>query len=111
MIPRCSDTSLMGILEKRISTCFTNYCTEPEEGLWVYAITKDMKVEQECQHIYYDFYLTPEPIFPPLPGFRHVGDHRLPTPLHVNVLQALNLENSIENIGAHGLLVKDNIFN
>jgi hypothetical protein len=48
MVPRHSDTSLMGILEKRISTHFTDYCTEPEEGLGMHAVTKDLRVEQEC---------------------------------------------------------------
>ena len=82
----------MGILEKRISSQFTDYCTEPEEVLGIYTVTKDLKVEQECQHIYYNFYLTAAPMFEPLLGFSHVGDQRLPTP-HVNILQALCLEN------------------
>jgi hypothetical protein len=55
-VPRCSDCIIMGILEKRISACFTDYCVEPENGLGIYAVTKDYKVEQEHQHIYYDFY-------------------------------------------------------
>ena len=73
-VPKCSDTSLMGILERRISRCFTNYCTEPENGLGVYTVTKDLKSEQEHQHIYYDFYLMAEPMFELLMGYMHVGD-------------------------------------
>ena len=74
MVPRHSDSSLMGILEKRISTCFTNYCMELEDELGMYAVTKDLKVEQECQHIYYDFYLMAAPMFEPLMGYICVGD-------------------------------------
>ena len=59
----------MGILEKRISAQFTDYCTEPENGLGIYAVTKDLKVEQECQHIYYYFYLMVAPMFEPLIGY------------------------------------------
>ena len=64
----------MGILEKRISAQFTNYCTKPENGLGMYAVMKDLKVEQEHQHIYYDFYLMAAPMFEPLMGYMHVGD-------------------------------------
>ena len=46
-IPKQSDTSLMGILEKRISGCFVNYCMEPTNRLGIFAVTKDHKVEQE----------------------------------------------------------------
>jgi hypothetical protein len=77
----------------------------------MYAVTKDHKVEQECQHIYYNFYLTAAPMFEPLMGFTWAGDQRLPTLPHINVLQALHLENSIEDIGALGLMVEDNFFN
>ena len=84
---------------------------EPEEGLGMYTVTKDLKVEQECQHIYYDFYLTAAPMFEPLLGFSHVGDQGLPTPLHVNVLQALCLKNSVDDVRALGLTVEDNFFN
>jgi hypothetical protein len=73
MIPRCSDTSLMGILEKRISGHFMNYCMEPENGLGVYAVMEDLKIEQECQHIFYDFYLMAAPMFELLMGYMHVG--------------------------------------
>ena len=66
---RCLDTSLMGIMERRISAQFTDYCVKPIDGLGVYAVTKDHKVEQECQHIYYDFYLTAAPMFEPLMGY------------------------------------------
>ena len=62
-VPRCSDSSLIGILEKRISAWFTDYCTESENGLGMYAVMKDLKVEQEHQHIYYDFYLMAAPMF------------------------------------------------
>ena len=65
-VPKQSDTSLMGILEGRISRCFTNYCTEPADGLGVYAVMKDHKEEQEQQHINYDFYLTAASMFKPL---------------------------------------------
>ena len=68
-VPRCSDTSFMGILERRISAHFTDYCVEPEDGLCIYMVTKDYKMEQECQHIYYNFYLTVAPMFKPLMGF------------------------------------------
>ena len=69
MVPRHSDTSLMGIMERRISGCFTDYCVEPINGLGIYAVMKDHKIEQEHQHIYYNFYLTPAPMFEPLMGF------------------------------------------
>ena len=111
MVPRHSDTSLMGIMERRISGCFTDYCVEPINGLGVYAVTKDHKVEQECQHVYYDFYLTPNPKFEPLLGFMQVGDQQLPMLLHINVLQALCLENSIKNARMLGLTVEDDFFN
>ena len=52
MVPKHSDTSLMGIIEKRISGWFTGYCMEPTNGLGVFAVTKDHKAEQERQHIY-----------------------------------------------------------
>jgi hypothetical protein len=90
-VPRQSDTSLMGILERRISRCFTNYCMEPEDGLGVYAVTKDHKIEQEWQHIYYDFYLMVAPMFEPLMGWTCIGDQCLPTPPHVNILEVLHL--------------------
>jgi hypothetical protein len=38
-VPKHSDMSLMGILEKRISGCFTNYCMEPTNGLGVFVVT------------------------------------------------------------------------
>ena len=50
-------------------------------------------------------------MFEPLMGYMHVGDQRLPTPSHINVLQALHLENSIENMGTLGLTVEDDFFN
>ena len=62
-VPKCSDTSLMGIIEKRISGWFTAYCTQPMNGLGVFEVMKDHKVEQERQHIYYDFYLMSAPMF------------------------------------------------
>ena len=100
----------MGIMEKRISAWFTDYCVEPIDGLGMYAVTKDCKVEQEQQHIYYDFYLMTAPMFKPLMGYTQVGDQQLPTLPHVNVLQALHLENSIENVGMLRLIVEDNFF-
>ena len=99
-VPKHSDMSLMGILEKRISVCFTGYCMEPTNGLGVFTVTKDHKVEQEWQHIYYNFYLTVAPMFEPLIGFRLVGDQCLPTPPHINILEALQLKNAIEDKGA-----------
>jgi hypothetical protein len=110
-IPRHSDSSLMGILEKRISACFTNYCMELVNGLRVYAVTKDFRMEQEWQHIYYDFYLMAAPMFELLLGFMWVGDQQLPTPPHINVLQALCLENSVEDVRTLGLTVEDDFFN
>ena len=73
-VPKCLDMSLMGIIEKRISGCFTAYCMEPMNGLGVFAVTKDHKVEQERQHVYYDFYLTLVPMFEPPMGYRCIGD-------------------------------------
>ena len=51
------------------------------------------------------------PMFEPLMGWRCVGDQHLPTPLHVNILEALQLENSIEDEGAPRLTVEDDFFN
>ena len=68
-VPRHLDTSLMGIMEKRISGWFTDYCVEPIDRLGIYAVTKNHRIEQEHQHIYYNFYLTPAPMFEPLIGF------------------------------------------
>ena len=51
-------------------------------------VTKDHKVEQERQHIYYDFYLTMAPMFEPPTGYRHIGDEQLPTPPHIGLLEA-----------------------
>ena len=73
-VPKCSDTSLMGIIEKRISGWFMGYCMEPMNSLGILEVTKDHKVEQERQHIYYDFYLTTAPMFEPPTGYRHIGD-------------------------------------
>ena len=50
-------------------------------------------------------------MFKPLIGFTWVGDQRLPTPPHVNILQAMHLENSVDNIGELGLMVEDDLFN
>ena len=73
-VPKCSDTSLMGIIEKSISGHFTAYCMEPTNGLGIFMVTKDHKIEQERQHIYYDFYLTSAPMFEPPMGYRRIGD-------------------------------------
>jgi hypothetical protein len=43
-VPRHSDANLMGIMEKRISGHFTNYCVEPIDGLGIYTVTKDHKI-------------------------------------------------------------------
>jgi hypothetical protein len=111
MVPRQLTSSHMGILEQRISSCFTDYCSPLEEGLGIYAVTKDLKVEQEHQHTYYDFYLAAGPVLQSLLDFEQVGDQRLLTPLHVSILQTLRLENSMDNVGALGLVVEDNLFN
>ena len=58
--------NLMGIIEQRISSHFENYCEQPEEGPGVFMATKDIKIEQECQHVCYDFYLTLALVFMPL---------------------------------------------
>jgi hypothetical protein len=108
-VPKCSDTSL--IIEKRVSACFLDYCVQPTNGLGIFAVTKDHKVEQERQNIYYDFYLTVDPMFEPLIGFRHVGDQHLSTPLYAGVLEALQLEREIEDEGALRLMVEDDFFN
>ena len=50
-------------------------------------------------------------MFEPLVGYRHVGDQCLPTPPHVNILEVLQLENSMENKGALRLTVEDDFFN
>ena len=47
---------------------------EPTNGLGIFVVTKDHKVEQERQHVYYDFYLTLVPMFEPPMGYRHIGD-------------------------------------
>ena len=110
-ILKCSDMSLMGITEKRISGHFTAYCMELMNGLGVFAVTKDHKVEQERQHVYYDFHLTSAPMFKPLMGFRCIGDEHLPTPPHVGILEALQMENTMEDEGALRLMVEDDFFN
>ena len=73
-VPKHSDTSLMEIIEKRISGWFTGYCVEPTNGLGIFAVTKDHKAEQERQHIHYDFYLMRAPMFKPPTGYRHIGN-------------------------------------
>jgi hypothetical protein len=110
-VPKCSDTSLMGIIEKRISGQFTAYCTQPMNGLGVFAVTKDHKVEQERQHIYYNFYLMLAPMFKPPMGYRHIGDEWLPTPPHIGILEAFCMENTMEDKGALRLMVEDDFFN
>ena len=77
----------------------------------IYTVTKDLKIEQEQQHVYYNFYLTVAPMFQLLIDFTQVGDQRLPIPPHVNILQTMCLENSIDNIGALGLTIEDDPFN
>ena len=110
-VSKCSDTSLMGIIEKRVSACFSDYCVQPTNGLGIFTVTKDHKVEQERQHIYYDFYLTVDPMFELLIGFRHIGDQCLSTLLHVGILEALQLKREIEDEGALRLMVEDDFFN
>ena len=88
-----------------------NYCMEPTNGLGIFAVTKDHKVEQEQQHIYYGFYLMVDPMFKLLVGFRCVGDQCLPMLLHINILEALQLKNSMEDEGALRLTVEDDFFN
>ena len=50
-------------------------------------------------------------MFEPLMGFRCVGDQCLPAPLHVNILEALQLKNAMEDEGALRLTVEDDFFN
>ena len=73
-VPKHLDTSLMGIIEKRISGQFMGYYMEPTNGLGIFVVTKDHKVEQERHYIYYDFYLTTAPMFKPPTGYRCIGD-------------------------------------
>ena len=110
-VPRHSDTSMMGIIEKRISGWFTGYCIEPTNGLGIFAVTKDHKVEQERQHIYYDFYLTTAPMFEPPTGYKCIGDKWLPTPPHIGLLEEFCMENALEDEGTLRLMVEDNFFN
>ena len=110
-VPKCLDTSLMGIIEKRISGQFTGYCMEPTNGLGIFVVTKDHKVEQGRQHIYYDFYLTTAPMFEPPMGYRHIGDEWLLTPPHVGLLEAFCMENAMEDEGALRLTVEEDFFN
>ena len=83
---------------------------EPMNGLGVFAVTKDHKVEQERQHVYYDFYLTMAPMFKLPTGYRCIGDE-LPTPPHVGLLEAFRMENAMEDKGALRLMVEDDFFN
>ena len=110
-VPKHSDTSLMGIIEKRISGWFTAYCMEPMNGLGAFMVTKDHKVEQERQHIYYEFYLMSVPMFEPPVGYRHIGDKQLPTPPHIGILEAFHMENAMEDEEALRLTVEDDFFN
>ena len=80
-VPKCSDMSLMEIMEKSISGWFTGYCVEPTNGLSILAVTKNLKMEQERQHIFYNFYLMTAPMFEPPTGYRCIGDEWLPMPL------------------------------
>ena len=50
-------------------------------------------------------------MFEPLTGFRCIGDQHLPTPLHVNILGALQLKGAMEDEGALRLTAEDNFFN
>ena len=111
MVPRHSDTSMMGIIEKRISGHFTGYCMEPTNGLGIFTVTKDHKAEQERHHIYYDFYLTTAPMFEPPTGYKHIGDEQLPTPPHVGLLEEFCMENTLEDEGTLRLMVEDDFFN
>ena len=110
-VPRHSDTSMMGIIEKRISGRFTGYCMEPTNSLGIFAVTKDHKAEQERQHIYYDFYLTTAPMFEPPTGYKHIGDEQLPTPPHIRLLEEFCMENALEDNGTLRLMVEDDFFN
>ena len=74
-------------------------------------VTKDLKTEQERQHIYYDFYLTTVPMFEPPTGYRHIGDEQLPTLPHVGLLEAFCMENTMEDDGALRLMVEEDFFN
>ena len=111
MVPKCSDTSMMEIIEKRISGQFTGYCVEPTNSLGILAVTKYHKAEHERQHIYYDFYLTMAPMFEPPTGYRCIGDEQLPTPPHVGLLEEFHMENTLEDEGTLRLMVEDDFFN
>ena len=111
MVPKCSDMSLMEIIEKRISGWFTGYCVEPTNSLGILAVTKDHKAEQERQHIYYDFYLTTAPMFKPPTSYKCIGDEQLPMPTHVGLLEELHMENALEDKGTLRLMVEDDFFN
>ena len=50
-------------------------------------------------------------MFKPLMGFRQIGDEHLLTLPHVNILEALQLENAMEDEGALRLTVEDDFFN
>ena len=74
-------------------------------------VTKDHKVEQERQHIYYDFYLTTAPMFEPPTGYRCIGDEWLTTPPHIGLLEAFHMENAMEDERALRLMVEADFFN
>ena len=84
---------------------------EPMNGLGIFVVMKDHKVEQERQHIYYDFYLTMAPMFEPPMGYRCIGDEWLPTPPHIGLLEAFHMENAMEDDGALRLMVEEDFFN
>ena len=101
----------MEIIEKRISGRFTGYCVEPTNGLGILAVMKDLKMEQERQHIFYNFYLMTAPMFEPPTGHRHIGDEWLPMPPHIGLLEEFHMENALEDEGTLRLMVEDDFFN
>ena len=84
---------------------------EPTNSLGIFAVTKDHKVEQERQHIYYDFYLTTALMFEPPMGFKCIGDEQLPMPPHVGLLEEFHMENALEDDWTLRLMVEDDFFN
>ena len=50
-------------------------------------------------------------MFEPPTGYRHIGDKQLPTPPHIGLLEAFQMENAMEDEGALRLMVEEDFFN
>ena len=50
------------------------YCEEPENEEGIHAVMKDMRLEGNQHHAYYDMYLTSEPLNAPVLGFSQYLD-------------------------------------